>query len=94
MADDLEAMLSIEHPLLKVPYVGLNNSFKNGQKLVDREIEVVLKAIKDLQAKSKKINSKIDAKEVRMNSNTVLLSTVLLLLILSWHHRLRNTLSS
>ena len=35
--------IAIEHPLLRVPYEAVSNGFRNGQKLLDREIEVVLK---------------------------------------------------
>ena len=37
------SLLAIEHPLMRAPFEGVNNCFRNGQKLLDREMETVLK---------------------------------------------------
>jgi len=46
--------------MLKVPYEGLNKTFRGSQKVIDRELSYVLNAASEVTARSKDPNSTSD----------------------------------
>ena len=60
-----DQIYALEHPLLRAPYEGLSSAFRSSQKLIDREIEVLVKGIKDMQKKKANSDAGEAAKTIR-----------------------------
>ena len=50
LVNQMEApgVLELEHSFMRCPHEGLATAFRGGQKLLDREIELILQAVKDV----------------------------------------------
>ncbi len=47
-------MRELEYPFLKVPFERLNNTFRASQKLVEKDLSVIEKAVKEMNKKATK----------------------------------------
>eukprot|EP00126_Sphaerothecum_destruens_P001976 Sdes_comp15423_c0_seq1m4316 len=59
------SLLAMEHPLLKVPYEGLCRTFRNSQRIIEKEIVLSLSSIAEFSAHS---NSVSEFKSVALNA--------------------------
>ena len=50
------SVLILEHPLIKVPYETLSRSFRNSQKIIEKEIATLVNSLSELSKNQTEIN--------------------------------------